>query len=248
MEHATQTVIVDATIENDTSDGSIRKCEECSVTFGGGRYTRFCGSCRAVRQGGKKKYFFTERMDEAIRKAYAERADLRTSTIIPNLTELATKWNMPKHEVTKRGKALGLARTKESPWSEAELKILHEFAWMSIGRISIKLKNRGFSRSETAVKLKLKRIGARRDANSDIYTARGLAECFGIDAHAITRWIKLGLLKAEHRGTDHKRDTWQIHENDVRTFIMLNPQEYDLRKVDQLWFLDMITNGKIGGY
>src|SRR5271157_1811045 len=40
----------------------------------------------------------------------------------------------------KRARELGLARTKELPWSEAELAILSRYAWMSDERIRLKLK------------------------------------------------------------------------------------------------------------
>jgi hypothetical protein len=36
-----------------------------------------------------------------------------------------------------------------------------------------------------------------------------------------------------------------IREKDVRRFILQHPTEIDLRKVDQLWFLDLITNGLV---
>lgn len=38
---------------------------------------------------------------------------------------------------------------------------------------------------------------------------------------------------------------YQIHESDFRKFVYARPMEIDLRKVDQLWFLDFITEGKI---
>lgn len=38
-----------------------------------------------------------------------------------------------------------------------------------------------------------------------------------------------------------------IHESDVYKFILARPLEFDIRKVDQLWFLDLVTEGKIAG-
>jgi hypothetical protein len=222
-----------------------RLCGDCSGPIEGRPLALYCDPCRAKRRTKGKKYIFTERMDEAIRKAYLERADKRQNFSIPNLTELAKKWNMPKWAVVKRAALIGAARTKEAPWSEEELRILEKFAWMASGGISKKLRERGFSRSSLACKLKLKRIKARRDSNTDQYSARGLADCFGIDSHAITRWINRGLLKAEWQNSDRDRDIYVIHEKDVRSFIFENPMEFDLRKVDQLWFMDLITDGKM---
>ena len=79
--------------------------------------------------------------------------------------------------------------------------------------------------------------------------ANGLAEASGIDSHAVSRWIKHGHLKAQLRGTargqQQNGDIYLIREKDVRRFILEHPTEIDLRKVDQLWFLDVITDGLV---
>ncbi|HEX8895193.1 MAG TPA: hypothetical protein VF783_17825 [Terriglobales bacterium] len=48
---------------------------------------------------------------------------------------------MPHWALKRRARALGLARTKELPWSEAELGILARYAWMSDERTHLKLKD-----------------------------------------------------------------------------------------------------------
>ena len=50
---------------------------------------------------------------------------------------------MPHWALKKRARELGLARTKELPWSERELEILARYAWMSDERIRLKLKAAG---------------------------------------------------------------------------------------------------------
>jgi hypothetical protein len=79
------------------------------------------------------------------------------------------------------------------------------------------------------------------------YSAYSLAQALGIDPHAVTRWIKSGHLKAKFRGTargpQQNGDSYLIQEKDVRRFILEHPTDIDLRKVDQLWFLDLLTNG-----
>jgi hypothetical protein len=56
-------------------------------------------------------------------------------------------------------------------------------------------------------------------------------------------------LKAKFRGTarteQQNGDIYLIREKDVRRFILERPTDIDLRKVDQLWFLDLITNGLV---
>ncbi len=99
----------------------------------------------------------------------------------------------------------------------------------------------------TAIHLKLKRMRFKDDGS--FYSANGLAQALGIDSHAVTRWIKSGHLKAKRRGTarteQQNGDIYLIHEKDVRRFILEHPTDIDLRKVDQLWFLDLITNGLV---
>ena len=92
-----------------------------------------------------------------------------------------------------------LARTKELPWSEAELAILARYAWMSDERIRLKLKAAGYARTVTGIHLKLKRMRFKHDGS--FYSANSLAQALGIDSHAVTRWIKSGHLKAKFRGT-----------------------------------------------
>ena len=149
---------------------------------------------------------------------------------------------MPHWALKKRARELGLARTKELPWSERELEILARYAWMSDERIRLKLKAAGYARTVTGIHLKLKRMRFKHDGS--FYSANGLAQALGIDSHAVTRWIKSGHLKAKFRGTARSEqqngDIYLIHEKDVRRFILEHPTEIDLRKVDQLWFLDYV--------
>jgi hypothetical protein len=149
---------------------------------------------------------------------------------------------MPHWALKKRARELGLARTKELPWSERELEILARYAWMSDERIRLKLKAAGYARTVTGIHLKLKRMRFKHDGS--FYSASGLAQALGIDSHAVTRWIKSGHLKAKLRGTarteQQNGDIYLIHEKDVRRFIVEHPTEIDLRRVDQIWFLDYV--------
>jgi hypothetical protein len=194
--------------------------------------------------GRKRKYVFTDRIDQSIRQIYFNHPDAKSR---PGIRLLAKKVGMPHWALKKRARELGLARTKEKPWSEPELAILARCAWMSDERIRLKLRAAGYTRTATGIHLKLKRMRFKHDPN--FYSANGLAQALGIDSHAVTRWIKSGHLKAKPRGTARgarqNGDVYLIRERDVRHFILEHPAEIDLRKVDQLWFLDLITNGLV---
>ena len=177
-------------------------------------------------------------------RVYLSHRDAKTRS---GIRLLAKKVGMPHWALKKRARELGLARTKELPWSEAELGILARYAWMSDERIRLKLKAAGYSRTVTGIHLKLKRMRFKHDGG--FYSAYSLAQALGIDPHAVTRWIKSGHLKAKFRGTargpQQNGDSYLIQEKDVRRFILEHPTDIDLRKVDQLWFLDLITNGLV---
>lgn len=189
-----------------------------------------------------RKYHFTEQIDQLIRAAYLERG---TGRALIGLKPLARKLGMPHWAPKKRARELGLARTKEKPWSEPEMEILARYSWMSDERMRLKLKSAGFHRTTTGIHLKLKRMKSKHDAS--FYSANGLASAFGIDSHVVSRWIRSGSLRARTRGTARgpaqNGDIYLIHEKDVRRFVNEHPTEIDLRKVDQLWFLDLLTNG-----
>ena len=193
-------------------------------------------------RAARRKYVFTERLDQLIRDIYVYKPHSRTR---PGIRQLANQLGIPHWAIKKRARELGLARTKESPWSEAELSILARHAWMSDERIRLKLKAAGHSRTVTAIHLKLKRMRFKSDPG--FYSAKGLADALGIDPHVVGRWIKAGHLRAQLRGTKRTKhqggDTYLIREKDLRRFILEHPTEIDLRKVDQLWFLDVITKG-----
>ena len=219
-----------------------KRCAACPTTIHL-KYGKYCDPCRAkVRR--KRKYVFTDQIDQRIREIYQNHPGAKTR---PGIRLLAKRVGMPHWALKKRAGELGLARAKEQPWSEPELGILARYAWMTDERIRLKLKAAGYARTVTGIHLKLKRMRFKHDLS--FYSANGLAQALGIDNHTVARWIRAGHLKAKHRGTertDHQGgDTYLIHEKDVRRFILEHPTDIDLRKVDQLWFLDVITNGLV---
>jgi hypothetical protein len=199
---------------------------------------------RRTKVHSRRKCVFTDQIEQLIREVYLSHRDTK---VRPRILLLAKQVGIPHWALKKRARELGLARTKELPWSERELEILARSAWMSDERIRLKLKAAGYSRTVTGIHLKLKRTGFKHDGS--FYSANGLAQALGIDSHAVTRWIKSGHLKAKLRGTARSEqqngDIYLIHEKDVRRFILAYPTDIDLRKVDQLWFLDLITNGLV---
>jgi hypothetical protein len=219
-------------------------CINCDREVPEAKYAKYCVGCRAALRTKKTKYIFNERMDECIKRAYTERLDKRSSAI-PGLKQLATDWNIPHYALKRRADALNLTHTKSPKWKEEELAIITKFAWMPTCTIVKKLQNQGFKRSANAVKLKLQRQEISRIPETDQYTARGVAECFGIDNHTVISWIDKGWLKADLLRVDNKKQRFfTITEKQIKEFIFNHPMAFSLRKVDQLWFMDLITEGK----
>lgn len=217
-----------------------RFCEQCNTEIQG-KYNRFCDICR-YKQGRKPTTWQSnDQIDAEIKRLYLSRRDNRNLPL--EVKKFARQLGWPLWAVRRRAQVMGLCRTKEKPWTNDELLILERYAWMSDRRIQLKLREHGFHRTPTAITVKLKRM--RFKSNTPYFTASGLAQAFGVDPHAILKWIKFNYLNAKQRGTDRvhsqRGDIWMIHERDVRKFIINHPMEFDIKCVDQLWFIDLIA-------
>lgn len=193
----------------------------------------------------KWKYKPTPSIDDVIREAYRkQRAGDRSA-----LGKASHELGWPRDAVCKRGAELGLARVKERPWSIAEEDILERFGHMTPSALQRQLAMGGFKRSIGAIQVKLNRNRIKR--NLDGYSACKLADAFGVDVHKVLLWIRRGLLRATRRGTSRAMnqggDVFWIPRREVKRFVLRAPEEIDLARVEKIWFLDLLTGGKITG-
>lgn len=66
-----------------------------------------------------------------------------------------------------------------------------------------------------------------------------------VEEHTPLRWIERGWLKAEKvEGDKRECARWFIRHRQAFEFALGYPNEYDLAKVDKVWFLDLVTQGK----
>lgn len=193
------------------------------------------------------KYHFTPAMDDTIKKCYREQQPIGRK---PYVRALANVLNMPRWRVSRRAREIGAyePKIKEPEWSSKELLILKHKAHLHPEVIQRHLNKARFKRSVTGIILKRRRM--RMLANLDGYSARQLAEGFGIDSKSIAKWIEKDLLQSIRRGTKRTErqggDIYYIPEKSVRKFIIENTGLIDIRKVDKFWFVDIVANG--GGY
>lgn len=220
-----------------------RVCLDCEAPLSQ-PFARWCTRCRPQHRKRHLIYVPSPQIDAEISEAYRKFREYNNRKAI---TLAARRIGWPRHAVLKRARKLGLARTKEAPWSDREMELIAKYGYLSAEKLAEKLKAQGFKRSATAVHLKLKR--ERIKSNGDWYSATKLAHAFGCDVHSVRRWILSKALSAEKRGTERCEaqggDMWLIRHEDVKRFVLAYPDEYDLAKVEKYWFLDLITGGKI---
>jgi hypothetical protein len=246
---ATQTVRVESP--------AVRLCVECELRpiRGKGEKARFCEDCigrhHAGKPGNPRKYVPTENIDRIIREHYLKRVtNGGHPRSLPTLRELGRTIGWPKEVVVRRAMELGLTRSRiDDWWSAEEFALLERYAHLTPNRISIRFAKAGYKRSAVAINLQIKRKHLR--SSHDFYSANYLAELFGVDRHLIARWIRLKYLKAKPRGTDRGPecggDEYLLKDEWVRDFVMSHPTAFDIRKVDQVWFLNMLMQGRLCG-
>ena len=205
----------------------------------------YLGTC-----GKRKKYFFTPEMDAEIREVYQKAVYMPGFHKTAPVKRLAQRLKIPRWTVSKRAGQLGVRRIikKEPNWCEQELKILSRQAYKHPEVIQRHLKKAGYYRSVQGIVLKRKRMYLLQGLEFE--TAHSLADCLGIDGHAVVKYIQKGLLKAKRRGT---KRTWRqggdhylIKPTNIRKFVIKNVSILDFRKIDKFWLVDLLAGGDLG--
>lgn len=173
-------------------------------------------------------YAFTEAVDAQIRAVYANPTRGRVN-------ELAARLMMPRQTINRRAAVLGLVapRFRQPPWTPAEIDLLERHATKSPATIQRILKKAGFSRTETAIIVRLKRekIDTREPG---VYCPQSLARLMGVDRTTVVRWIETENLPSTVTDGRHR-----ITDAQLRTWIRNHARLVDLRKVDRYWFIEL---------
>ena len=232
---------------------SERPCAGCGTSVVTGKQIRYCKNCQisrrneALKRGRerRRKYVPADGIDYMIREFYAKRNENGVAkSTLPPLKSIARRVGWPLWRVYRRAQNLGLSRIKERVWSQEELQLLERFAHLLPTSIAKRFRQRGFSRTASAIHSKLGRSGLRE--SHDFYCARRCAEFFGVDSNVVLRWIRLGYLEAlERREESHGNRTWLVDDTRVQRFVRNHPTLFDIRRVDQVWFLNMLFDGKL---
>lgn len=181
-----------------------------------------------------KKYPQSDSIDTMIREGYAAAKKKGFGLA------LAKRIGRPAWWVQKRAAALGVARTVRTRldrWKPEELAIVEDYASCEPRIIAKKLKAAGFDRTPTAVGIILKRRGI-DTSDPDSWSARDLAVLLGVTDTAVRDWIERRGLPAKRRG-DGPTAKWVIRRESLRRWVATHQRFIDLRKVDQVWFLEL---------
>lgn len=220
-------------------------CVTCGQSTGR-KVARYCDDHRPTRNV-RRKYLADERIAELIRELYSQGSAAREAGEIgkSSLRRLAKKIGWPYWAVQAEAARLGVARIKEDEWCAEELEILEKNAHWQPSTIRKRLRARGYSRSLNGIKVKRSRL--RLASSHDYMSPFNLAtNCFRVSPSVVKKWIKLGWLKAIERDVERKDTCHWIRREDVYSFVTRHPMTFDIRKVDQLWFIDLLTQGKVG--
>jgi hypothetical protein len=187
------------------------------------------------RRGGQpRKYELTEERREYLLAHYDSN----------NGVFIARRWGVPVWRVRRWAQELGVARTKEPPWTREQIWLLeeHVYTW-SWRRLA-----KALGRTVVAVKLKAKRLGLGKMSYREGWTQRHVARLLGVDDHKVARWVAQGWLDRRRRGTDRTPqqggDAWLFAPDALRRFIVAHPAEIDLRRVDRDWFIGLLAAGE----
>jgi hypothetical protein len=193
--------------------------------------------CRDKRdRRSKAKYAWRIEYDAHLRAHYFGGLNRRFQV----LNRMVRLTGLPRWYIKRQAARLGLTlHTDRRPWTASEMNLLEKL----VGHVSSATIAKRLHRPESSVVNKLKRIGTSRRVRNG-YTMRELELCLGEDHHKITQWIKNGWLQDRLQGTlrhdGNGNDIHRIRERDILTFIRNYPQEINLGKVDQTWFLDLV--------
>jgi hypothetical protein len=193
-----------------------------------------CGMNRS--RGAKPKYNWRPEYDAYLKAQYFGGLNRRFRV----LNRMIRLTGLPRWYIKRQAARLGLTMHMDrKPWTRAELGILDDL----VGRVSAATIAKRLHRPISSVTNKLKRLQISRRVR-DGYTMRDLELCLGEDHHKISAWIKNGWLQDRLQGTrrhnGNGNDIHRIRETDILNFIRDHPQEINLGKVDQTWFLDLV--------
>lgn len=198
---------------------------KCCHKLNAAQKDEMCHSCRLrSRPNATKKYLWSEGFDSRLRDSYTR--SRRREELTSSLDALQRLTGFPRFAIVARAAELNLCFAKRKVWTEAELKFMRENA----GRLSIKAMAASLSRTYCSVKGKIRslQLGGRV---TDGYSVDELMRLFGVGKATVDRWIARGWLYREES---------RVSEKSVIRFLRAQRNAYQLSRVDEAWFKEVI--------
>jgi hypothetical protein len=159
--------------------------------------------------------------------------------------------------ILRRAVCLGLTVVRERyRWSREELDVLEHVAHLSVEHIQKKLAPLappGVKRTRAAI---IRQIHENRlRTNLDGLNHEHLANALGIAVETLHKYRIEGLIKSHgrlesldlHKMTGPKitlRAPWFYSNEEIRRFVCLNPNLFNLGRVAKEWFIDLLRDGR----
>lgn len=196
--------------------------------LGAGRKDGLCSGCRLKITRYTAKYTWTPELDAMLRDAYANLSQ-RRSELRDRLDLIVARTGFSRPAVHYRATLLGLRRDQRRKWTLEDKQKLEQMA----GNYTVLSIANRLGINVTSVVAMMDHMSLRRRVASG-YSKPDLAQCFGVTHHKVTKWERMRLIVANP-------ETGRFSDAAVKRFIEHHPQEYSLRRVDELWFKGMIA-------
>lgn len=191
------------------------------------------GARRAHPGGNPQKYVLDDRGRRLIEDCYDGSRE--------RCNELARWLGVPPGAIKKWAQKLGVSRNSDPRWTQEEIEYLEK----NLLKMTSKDIAKRLGRTVIAVQAKALRLNLYK-SNLDGYTKADLALGLGIrDHHKIEKWIDRGWIKGKKLPISEyaTRQPWVFTAKAIRDFIIAHPGEIDLRRVEKVWFIDIMAGG-----
>ena len=200
------------------------KCRICGRSPAWERCQMCRGCISRTTRGG---YRWTEEQDTLVRRTYAVGTKKELQAALNYATGALGR---SRSTISRRAVFLGCGLlTRRTLWAPHEIDLLERRAGVwSVNELCRRLK-----RSPCAVMGKISRMGISRSLASG-YSQRELSMLLGSSERAVRRHIQEGTIAVRNG---------RISEHSVCAFLHQHPEAYSLKRVDELWFKDMLFAG-----